>query len=487
MSTMTVTAGADFPVFDVSPPGERYFRHPGDVVRLVVWGVATIALALLVGTGTSTAQGVSDDVASLFGQVADCARELLLVLAQAAALGGPVVIVVALVVTGRWRRLGLLLLAAAVGAVIWLGLDLMLDLPGRLPGALSGDTWIATTRFPTLPYLTGAAAVTMVGKPSLSRSWRRAGDLALSGLALAMAIAGIAGVPELALAAAAGATAGAAVLVVFGAPNRRPTPAAVAAALAGAGLPVRDLDLRRAEGGRTQLYEAFPIEGEPLFLKVYSRDSRDADLLYRAFRTALLRGTADRWPSTNLRQQVGYEGFLMMLARRGGVRCPRVAAVAPLGDGSVVLAMEQVDGDRLDAPGDASVLDDDTLDAVWREAQLLHHSGLAQRALRTANVLEAADGPVIIDFGFGEPAAPERMRAVDRAELLASMAAITDPQRAVASAARAVAGADGADPRAAAGGRLRGAGPAGGRPREDAAVPAAARALVRDPPRGVEE
>ncbi|MBV9951141.1 MAG: hypothetical protein JO291_04270, partial [Acidimicrobiia bacterium] len=344
MSAVTVAAQADdFPVFDVSPPGERYFRHPGDVVRLVVWGVGTIVLAVLVGTGTATSQGVSDDVASVFGQVADSARELLLVLVQAAALGGPLVIVVALVARWRWRRIGLLVLAALAGALLWLGLDLLLDLPGRLPDALDGDTWIATTRFPTLPYLTGAAAVTTVGKPWLSRSWRRTGDLVLTVLALVMAIAGIAGVPELALAVAAGAAAGAAVLVVFGAPNRRPTPAAVAAALAAAGLPIRDLDLRRAEGGRTQLYEAVPVDGDPLFLKVYSRDSRDADLVYRAFRTALLRGTADRWPSTNLRQQVAYEGFLMMLARRGGVRCPRVAAVAPLGDGSVVLAMEEDD------------------------------------------------------------------------------------------------------------------------------------------------
>ena len=39
--------------------------------------------------------------------------------------------------------------------------------------ALTGDTWVASTRFPTLPYLAGVAAATMVGKPWLSRSWRR--------------------------------------------------------------------------------------------------------------------------------------------------------------------------------------------------------------------------------------------------------------------------------------------------------------------------
>ena len=28
------------------PPGERYYRHPGDLVRLVVWGTATVLLVL---------------------------------------------------------------------------------------------------------------------------------------------------------------------------------------------------------------------------------------------------------------------------------------------------------------------------------------------------------------------------------------------------------------------------------------------------------
>jgi hypothetical protein len=29
---------------DVRPPGERYFRHPGDVLRLLLWGAVTAVL-----------------------------------------------------------------------------------------------------------------------------------------------------------------------------------------------------------------------------------------------------------------------------------------------------------------------------------------------------------------------------------------------------------------------------------------------------------
>ena len=103
MSSVTLP-GTDAPVFDVRPPGERYFRHPGDVVRLVVWGSATLALAILVGTGTATADGITDDLSRLSGRAADSARELLLVLTQMAALATPIALVVALAVRHRYRR-----------------------------------------------------------------------------------------------------------------------------------------------------------------------------------------------------------------------------------------------------------------------------------------------------------------------------------------------------------------------------------------------
>ena len=53
-------------------------------------------------------------------------------------------------------------------------------------------------------------------------------------------------------------------------------------------------------------------------------------------------------------------------------------------------------------------------------------------------MLIGADGPVIIDLGFGEESATPRMQAIDRAELLASLAALVGADRAVASAVRAV-------------------------------------------------
>ena len=60
---------------------------------------------------------------------------------------------------------------------------------------------------------------------------------------------------------------------------------------------------------------------------------------------------------------------------------------------------------------------------------------MAHRALRAANVLVTTEGPVVIDLGFGEESATPRMQAIDRAELLSSLAVLVGSDRAVASAA----------------------------------------------------
>ena len=149
-----------------------------------------------------------------------------------------------------------MLLAGAAGAAVFALVDIALDLHPRVAGAVTSGTWVASTRFPSLAYVAGTAAAALVGKPWLSRPWKRAADLALLTLIGAMAVAGSAGVSELVLAGAAGASVGALVLVVVGSPNRRPAPSDIVGALAAAGLEIRDLRLERAEGGRAQLYRA---------------------------------------------------------------------------------------------------------------------------------------------------------------------------------------------------------------------------------------
>jgi undecaprenyl-diphosphatase len=428
----------------LAPPGERYFRHPGDVVRLVLWGAAAIVLAVVIGVATGTSEGVTSDLGRAAHQLPGTARELLLALTQVAAIGVPAAVVAGLVVTRRWRRLAIAAGAAALGAAVLWALDTAFDLSDALPGAVTTGTWVASPRFPSLAYVSAVAAAAAVGKPWLARPWRRAVDRALLVLVLAMAIGGTAGVPELLLALAAGATAGTALLVVFGSPNRRPAPADVRAALVDAGVEVDGLSLTRAEGGRSQLYRTTGAAGPGsvnLFVKVYAQDSRDADLLFRGYRTIVLRDAGDDWSTSSLTHDVEHQAFLLMLAARAGVTCPTVEALVELPDGSMALALEHVDGRRLDEL-DATELDADLLDAVWREVGRLHAGRLAHRALHPSNVVVGERGPVLIDFGAAQESASPRLQAMDRAELLASLAKVAGPAPAIASALRTIGPSD---------------------------------------------
>src|SRR4051812_15330820 len=139
--------------FDLAPPGERYFRHPGDVVRLAVWGTTTVLLVALIELGTHTTGGVATDLGQVAARAPGELRQLVLAVTQIVTILAPTAIVVGLLLRRRWRRLGLLVLAAGAAWALWLALDAAVDVPGRLPHALRTGTWIASTRFPSLAYL----------------------------------------------------------------------------------------------------------------------------------------------------------------------------------------------------------------------------------------------------------------------------------------------------------------------------------------------
>jgi undecaprenyl-diphosphatase len=419
---------------DVRPPGERYFRHPGDLLRLLLWGAVAAVLAIFISVTTSSSKGLTADLGRAAGRVPDSLRELVLAVTQVGTIALPGLVVIVLAVQQRWRRLGMFVLAGGAGAGAFALLDGVLDLHPRVAGAVTSGTWVASTHFPSLAYVAGAAAATTVCKPWLSRSWRRAADVGLLVLVMAMALAGSAGVPELVLALAAGATVGAGLLVGFGSPNRRPAPSAVALGLGEAGLDLQALSLARAEGGRAQLYRADTSEGGS-FVKVYAQDSRDADLLYRGYRALLLRGPNDDFPSLSLEHDVEHEALMLLMARQAGVSTPAVRAVTELDDGSMVLAMERVDGRLLDEL-EAREIDAELLDAIWEEVALLHRARFAHRVLRAGNIMVAGRQPRLIDMDFAKEAASPRLQAIDRAELLTSLAAIVGVDAAVASAAR---------------------------------------------------
>ncbi len=436
LSAVAATPGGRF------LPAARY-RHPGDVIRLIIAGLVLAgALAVTVAAhatyvGASAAAVTAVAPSTLPGRVLAGAVQVLFVVAAVAAV----------VVTLRYRRFRLLASLAGVAVLAGAVVAGIVQLAGgERPRALTAGgghwSWLTGASLAGPAVLAAAVAGTVAAAPWLSRPWRRIAWAALWLAAVARLITGTASPVEVVVAFAAGVTVGAGVLVLFGVPDRRIGPDGIAAALASAGLPVARVEPAAVEAKGSRPFFAAAEDGGPLFIKVLGSDQRDADLLYRAYRFIRLRDIGDARPAASLIQAVEHQALAAVMAERAGVAVPPVRQVIKTADGSALLAMERVNGSSLDQiPGQG--ISDTMLRELWKQVDRLHRARIAHRSLRAANiVVDRAGQPWIVDFSFSELGATQRQMALDVAELLASLAAMIGAGRAVGSAA-AVIGPDG--------------------------------------------
>jgi uncharacterized protein (TIRG00374 family) len=411
------------------------YRHPGDAIRLI--GSIVMLLAAVVVTALTNDRLLGPDATSVRGVTPSTSAGRLLV--------GLVQLVVVIVIVGvlfavlrrrRYRLLGSLALGAALSALVLKGIEEFFDReqPAALVANVAHGGWFASAAFPSPLVLTAVVAVAVIVTRWWTMSWKRATWIALSLVAAARLISGTVLPMQLVLAFAVGVTVGTGLLVAFGAPDRRPGPAEIAAALQAGGFPVVSAALAAVDGKGSRPFVVTNSEGERFFVKVLGQDQRDADLLYRSYRSIRLRDVGDVRPAASLKQAVEHQALVGLMAERAGVHTPQIHRIVDGPDDSVILVMDFVDGSSLADLSDAQITDALLLQ-LWREVDLLHRVGIAHRSLRTANVMIDDDArPSIVDFSFSEVAAKPRAIELDVAELLASLAASVGPERAVNTA-----------------------------------------------------
>jgi glycosyltransferase 2 family protein len=420
---------------DSAAANEIVTRSPSDVLRLVVGVVLVLALLL---------------VEWLFGNAlvtfaSDLLRGFLAIpkwIVNALAVAGRIIAVAFLVfglaltlLRNGWRMLGTVVAAAALGAVLVPLLDGIVDVAdGDLVTKLStGLGPVTDPRFPSVVGVGVTTAVVTAAAPWLSRGWRRWAWVLVFGLAFTRFVSSPLSFDSL-QAVLLGWVAGAAVLVLLGAPTRRPTADAIAEGLDRNGLPMATLEPANVDARGSTPYFGVGDDGSRYFVKALGQDERSADLLFRLFRYVQRRNLGDERPFSSLRRAVEHEAFLALAAHDVGIRTPRLRAVATAEPNAMVLAYEAVDGKSIDGL-EPSALTDDVLTAIWQQIAALHKHRIAHRDLRLANIFLASDGVVwMIDFGFSELAASDLLLANDVAELVASSSVVVGPARATAHA-----------------------------------------------------
>ena len=399
-----------------------YVRSPSDVLRTVVFGLATLLLLVLAKWSRDAVLSLENDLIQrssfltpTIERILVGALTLVVLVSLAAAWATPLV-------TRHYRLFGYLLVGNVVVSLLLWGAESFLDRghPDFLMREVAQRTGVDSPL--TLYGISQTATSFVLLAPFVSRRWRRAGAVLLTLITLLRLIVPATLPATLAIALVLGAVVGSGTLLMFGRPSGRPTQAAIAAALTGSGLPVAELEPAAVDARGSVPYFATLQDGSRVFAKVLGADQRAADLLFRAYRFILLKNVGDERPFSSLRRTVEHEGLVSLMARDVAARTPRLRAVATVGRDSILLTYDLIEGTSLDRVPDEAV-DEQVLRGIWEQVAILRRHRIAHRDLRRANILLDREGaPWLIDFGFSEVAAGQALLDADVAQLLVALA-----------------------------------------------------------------
>jgi uncharacterized protein (TIRG00374 family) len=409
-------------------------RHPADLARFLLASLICILAVWWSKRNPSAATNVSTDVVNLVSHLPPLVTRFLIGILQIAAIVTPVGALL-YVRKGRWKELAVALGGAVAAGLIASAFDgfLRTIVPPSIIADAARPSWITGGAFPSGAYLAAVAAAVVIISPTLTRSWRRAAWWTVALVAFVRVLTAVEAPLNLLAIVSLGTAVGALVLLILGAPSRRPTPGSLVTALTVAGLAVDDLDAAPVVTHHGPAYVGTSC-GSPVFVKVVGRDERDADLLARFVQLIRVKGAEDDRP-LNPRLTVEREALSALMADRAGARVAGVRAVGETDERAAFVAIDRLDGTPLDElPVDE--ITDDIAVAAFHQLSLLHAARLAHRWASLEHLLVDAEGQVsMVDFRWAELGADDRLIASDLAEMLASFGARIGAERAVSAAA----------------------------------------------------
>jgi glycosyltransferase 2 family protein len=418
-----------------APVGPAGKRHPSDLLRSVL-GASVLVVTSLYASVHKTPGRAEEGFFRLVNRLPSSLELWFSAVMQAGSLAA-VPICAALALVFRRPRLARDIAVAGSGSYVLARVikevvdrnrpGTLLDLVSLRGVAASGEG------FPS-GHVAVAAAIATAAAPYLPRRARRILWAIVAVVAVARMYVGAHLPIDVIGGAALGWTVGAAVHLMFGAPEQHPSIEGVTKALRAAGFDPSSVVRASVDARGSVPYFILGKTGREFFVKAIGREQRDADLLFKVWRFLVMRQVEDEAPFTTPKQQAEHEAYMSLLAERAGASTPSIAAVAPVGGGAVLIVERWIHGHTLEELPSGDITHA-TVSRLWENVARLRSARIAHRDLRAANILIAADGrPWLLDFGFAESAATRHRLAQDLAELLTSIAVLIGPQRAVKGA-----------------------------------------------------
>jgi len=433
--------------------------------------IAVIEIVLLAGLGLlgrDAVSGAEYDLVQASHKVPKVLLSLLGFVAHAALLVLPVALAVRLLVNRQPRRL-----AEGVGAgAVTVGVVVIANVLLKHPAAAglyevltpSGNKHVA----PLDGYLSGLTAyVTVIGLSGRPR-WRNVFWLAVAFYGVASLAGTQTTVFSLLITLLLGMACGAGLRYAFGTISERPSAVQIAEALSTVGPAVVAMRRIWDASTETRRYTATLRGGGRLDVTVFDRDQQAADVLYRLYRRLRVRAQVSRSAPLTLERAMERRALLTYAAEDAGVPTPRLRALIRVGPEAAVLANESHGGTTLAELAHAPT--EGQLGRVWDAVLRLHSRRVTHRALTADRILLTGDrdrdgqgqepglglphpdggrpraagaGEVmLLEPGNGDVAASDLQLRLDLAQLLAELALLVGPDRAVGSASTKISSAE---------------------------------------------
>jgi uncharacterized membrane protein YbhN (UPF0104 family) len=437
----------------VSVTPRRRVRSQADVVRFLV-SLLLIGVGVLVATLLrNTIGGAEEDLVEVYQRVPDRFAEALTGLALLGIVLVPTLALVVLVVRRRFLQ-AVSLAAAALGAgtaMRWLA-DLLAD-QGVIARDPATDTVVevSSPEFATSPLIAAAVALVIVASQWLSQQWRRVLWAGVGLLTVFRVVSSSEPPLDIVVAIAVGMAVGSLALLVFGSEGSDPEAPELVAMLRSIGRPLR---IEQLPGSSPLVYEVEMVGQPALEMRVRTAHDRSENLLEELWRSARLRTWVNDRPYDTVQRRIEHEALAQRAAADAGARVAAVRGIVASAQGSVGLLEDRVDAAPVASvvahpssasepvgpeAGAGSSLPRELVIDMWRQVDALHRHRIAHRNLDLESVWVTRDGRIVLrGFDGAAIAARDRDLALDRAQLLASTAAVMGAEAAVDAAVEAL-------------------------------------------------
>jgi glycosyltransferase 2 family protein len=228
--------------------------------------------------------------------------------------------------------------------------------------------------------------------------------------------------------------------LAFGTSAGRPETSDVIASLCELGVQVKTLEAAGRQPAGVFVARGQDEDGRPLLVKVYGRDAYDTQLVDKLWRTAWYRSDGPRLRLSRI-EAVEHEALVTLLARQAGVSTAEVVTAAESSSGDALLVVR--DTSRPFAELEPDTIDDGLLAGTWRALELLGTAGIAHQHIDADSLVLRGSEVGVVGFERATLAPRVDQLLTDRAQLLATTAALVGAEDAIGAAIEAL-GKDGA-------------------------------------------